>query len=466
MRRTTVLLAACAMMGISLGAKAATPSSGFENSVPADTKRITIKLYASADPNVQGTTNNQLNAETLPENQREIAGFGKYVSAMDLGTFAGTRFRAYLRPNAQVNYLSRNSGELLDMLVTAETSDGRKRPEKIAEGSVAFGNQAEIKFPRKTDPIGANGLTESSTLITLSVNGRNGSNYNGYGSVKSNLSLAGTTLLSNAKVTVSLPGIFDRTVSPDNQITITATPLEGNFTALTGTGKIGEPVAVGKAQVVVASLTPDLSSVDLAVLSGDLTTFDVKKPRSFENIPDFERVDLFARRIVGRDEILSATKAAGPAVFIFGEPKLAEGPYYGGPVGSNFNMTEQQIVESLQKDNPKPPTVVFVSRAINMKSLYDEYLGRKPDYFFLSDFDNPLNTQFRSNPNYGGPTYYSGPGAPQTIVSLRDQIGLPQNNVGILVSDSAGKVIISKPEVGPDLRGALLEINKALRDAK
>jgi hypothetical protein len=349
---------------------------------------------------------------------------------------------------------------MIDLLVVAEPGKGQGNPTKVAEGWLTLGNEVTVPMREKIAPVGANGLTELPYSIVFNFSSRNGRRLGGSVELRSRLSVQGSQVLGSTRLTVTVSPILDVPASPSQPWSATLSGVEPGMAPKSAAGSLRDPLSLGSAKIVAEKIAKDFSEIVVAVLEGDMNRLESEPPRKIEELPDFARVEFFGRRLMSRDDVLSAAAATGHVVLVFGELPQPTNPFMGAPsqFGSALTLGAEPVLDTVNRDLEKPSPVIFVVRSVNLSDLFEKYLDKQPPYLLLSDYADALTSQFISRPSP-----YFVPGYAVQRKSLRSDMGFSDNNVAVVVADKAGKIKYLNDNAGGDLRGALLAANKVLR---
>lgn len=432
-------------------------------SIPADAVRIKIPLHA-AQTNNGAYSAGQIESQPIPDRLiKEAATKPGYTHYFDLGnTPVGNQHVFVLaRVNPDITFLSHNQQPVYDVLVMREPIDKKSPPERLADGKVMPGNQVEMPIQLNMAPVGTNRMGEVTGTLMFTINGTSGNSLNGNGGVRSNLSVEGTAPTKSGMLTLTISDPVAGVVEAGKPASLRY-EAGGPDQSDTAGSKLGGVFSIGGLKMGIENVSPDFSEATLAVLDGKLENLSVPKPAQVDKLPLLQQTELYSRRVMTRDDLLSQSKASGWLAMVFGEfrPQQMSGGL-GMPQSGTIPMAADTLIETLGRDLTQKPATVFVVRQIGTKDLYEDYLGKTPPYLVLTDYVDPTMTQIRAN----SPFMTFMPNQ-QSAATLRSAFGIPENGVSVLLFDSTGKTRYSKLNVGQDLQKALLEMNDMMKAEK
>lgn len=453
-------------------ATAASDAVTISANVPPDAPRVTIALTGATarDQHSGGPQSRQIASEAIPpalSRHAEPAGFRFY---MDLGNDPGGRQHHLLgRPADELNFLSSSGSRTtpLEVLVLRQSKPGTTDYEPVTSGLLTIGTQNEIPFsypaPR---PLGTNALSEISGVLSFSISGSSGNQYNGHLTSRTGLSFSGSTFLSNSKLTVSLNPVTDLTPGLEQQVRLTLEPHSPDVPSRNATGKASELLTLGPAKLAVESIASDFSRITLAAVHGELAQAESEEAVAVPALPAISQVELFDRRTLSSNDLLAPARESGWLVLVFGEFKGEGHPgYSSGPQASaNLNLPARAIQSIVNQDLATPPALAFVVRTVDLRLLFSEFLNGRPDYLLIADFADPTQVRFQMPSPHGGGGYYPGYPPGSTPPTFRQILNLPDNKVSVVVFDSSGKVRFLKADAGENLQAALLEASAMMKE--
>lgn len=427
--------------------------------VPKEAERITVPLQATATGNSYSGQSTQVSSGEIPEDYKSLAESGKFTTYFDLGAPDGeSRYFGLARNADAPKTLSRfNNNEVLYMAVFRVDTATSAAPEKLLEGSIGMGNQMEIPSRSRNHHLGKNQLPVGGAY-QFSINGRSGSGFSGYVQRAYNVTLQGGSIAQGSKYNVTVNPLNDLKPNANQQILLKVEPLEPNVSPRSATLPMGDVIQLFSSKLVVEKVAADYSEIVLAAVQGSFGKIAEEQAARLSKMPSFLQVELFDRKPMSGEDVLAAAKGRA-TVMIFGELPAAASPNFSyQPAGSpNLQVDERTLISLLGRGAERAPQVVFVVRQIDLKALYDQYLGQRPDFLVLADFVDPLQTTFRTPANTMQGGIYYGAGS-QARPSLRDSFGLPEGKISVVVFDASGRVVYLKPDVGGDIRTVINDI--------
>jgi hypothetical protein len=382
----------------------------------------------------------------------------------------GTQYLAVLNEDKSLKFLNREDSTMYYARIYRVTPGSDAKPELLREGFQSPGNDvvlpAELEFPA----IGANKVKSLRTEIGYSFQGQQNGNPQVYSGRGSTLTVTGSQLTPEGKLTLSVTVPDEMTVTSETQVTLRFEPMIPGLPDRTAAGKITDFLTLGAGRFVVSELAPDFSSANLALVAGSLEQTIKQQLQLGTQMPPFSQVELVSRKATTREEVLTRAKTAGGVVFIFGDLP-SPGPRYGGGYmpssvgGGNMNLPlpTTEVAEQFGLGLQRKPLVVFVTRQISIEFLYQDLRNKTPDYLILTDYADPLRTSFRVPQNVGG---YYGPSYPMgQDPSLRQLFNL-SDRLAIVAFDSTGKVVYVKADAGSSFLSSVAEARTALKGAK
>lgn len=440
----------------------ATEYEVLQSNLSPDLPRVTLRLdamLAGSDQESVARSRTTFETESVPRRfaNRTAASYSHYVN---LGVIHGKTYHAFTRLADTSKCLARSASEIIDLLVVAEPGKGQGNLTNVVEGWLTLGNEVTVPLREKITPVGANGLTDLPFTIALTFNSRSVRGFGGSMELRSRLSAQGSQVLGSTRLTVTVSPILDVPASPSQPWSASLTGVVPGTASKSAAGTLRDSLSLGSAKIVAEKIAKDFSEIVVAVVDGDLNKLEAEPPRKIEELPDFARVEFFGRRLVSRDDVLSAAASTGHVVLVFGELLPQNNPFMGAPnpYGSALTLGVEAVLDTVNRDLEEPSPVIFVVRSVNLSDLFEKYLDKQPPYFLLSDYADALTSQF-----FGKQTPYFFPSFAGQRKSLRGDMGFADNNVAVVVADKDGRIKYLNDNAGGDLRTALLAANKVLR---
>lgn len=404
---------------------------------------------------------------TLPAGLAELYPQGTQPFAYELAALAdGTRYVAVLN-EADLEIISRNPSNLWYARFAKVPPGDGATAEVLREGYLTSGGDSVIPVDLMFPPIGANKLTTRRTEIGLQWSGTNDGEPQVYSKRGPALGVAGSQVLNEGKLTVTVTVPDDYTVSASTPVSLKFKPLVPGLPERTATGKLDDLLTLGPARFVVTGLAPDFSSISLAIVASSLEETLKQQLQLGQQMPAFAQVDLLTRATVTKESLLEKAAGAPGIVMVFGNIPT--------PTNPNFPMAQQEIslpvppaevAELLGAGLATKPVVVIVTREVSIEMLYSTLRNTTPPYVLLTDFVDPLRTSFRQPPN-SGTAWYGGAWANnQSDASLRQLFNLPADTTAVVAFDSTGKVVFVQADANDGFLAALADAREALKGAK
>ena len=325
----------------------------------------------------------------------------KEFSAYELAALPdGTRYLVVFNEDKNLKFLNRNDSMLWYARLYRIGSENGATPELLREGLQSSGNDVTVPVELQLPGIGATKLKKLRTELGYSLNGyQNGKPqiYTGRGAV---LQVSGSQIMPEGKLTLTINVPEEMIVTTDTQVSIRFEPMSPGLPEHTASGKASDFLTLGSARFVVTAIEQDFSSATLAVVAGSLAETLKQHLQLGTQMPAFSQVDLITRKTVTREDLLATSRRSAPTVFIFGD-LAASGfrPPYGPPMGPGAGpvlpLPVAEASEQLGLELEPKPVVAFVTRQVGLDFLYGELRIKKPGYFDLCDFADPLRTTFR-----------------------------------------------------------------------
>ncbi len=393
---------------------------------------------------------------------------GKSFSAFEIATLPnGTHYLAVLNEDKSLKFLNRSDAPMCYARVYKVTGGGDSKPELLREGYQSQGNDVTVPVEMELPGIGATKVKTLRTEVGYSFHGFQNGEPQVYTGRGAGMQVAGSQVVQEGKLTLSVAVPEEMAVTPDTQVTLRFAPLKPGLPERTASGKLTDYLTLGAARFVVTEVAPDFSAATLAVVAGSLEQTLKQQLQLGAQMPPFSQVELVTRKACTREELLERAKNAGGVVFVFGDLAPTGGRYgqpyapsFGGMASSVLPMPAAEVVEQLGLERKLKPVVVFVTRQISIEFLYQDLRNKTPDYLILTDYTDPLRTNFRvpqTPGGYFGPSY---PGGGQES-SLRQLFNLPER-LGIAAFDRTGKVVYVKADAGSEFLPSLAEARAAL----
>lgn len=396
---------------------------------------------------------------------------GKEFSAFVIAALPnGMQYLAVLNEDRSLKFLNREDTTMYYARVYRVPPGSDAKPELLREGFQSQGNDVVIPADLEIPGIGATKVKTLRTEIGYGFHGQQNGKPQIYSGRGSTLTVTGSQVTPEGKLTLSVTVPEEMTVTSETQVTLRFEPLIPGLPDRTASGKITDFLTLGAGRFVVTDLASDFSSASLAVVAGSLEQTIKQQLQLGAQMPPFSQVELVSRKATTREDVLTRAKAAGGVVFIFGDLP-SPGPRYGGGYmppsvgGGNMNLPlpTAEVAEQLGLELQPKPLVVFVTRQISIEFLYQDLRNKTPDYLILTDYADPLRTTFRVPQNTGG---YYGPSYPMgQEPSLRQLFNL-SDRLGIAAFDGTGKVVYVKADVGSSFLPSVAEARTALKGAK
>ena len=460
------------------GASAATTAavaatSGIFPHPPEGARMVTIRLAASERANVRQGYLMQRSPQALEEIASPPAAIaqayaGKEFSAYEIARLPdGTRFLAVLNDDKTLKFLNRNESPVWYARIYKLPPGADAKPELLREGLQASGGDVTVPVEIELPGIGATKLKSFRAEVGYSLSGSQYGKPQIYGGRGAALTVSGSQIMQDGKLTMTVNIPDDLTVTPDTEATLRFEPLSPGLPDRSGSGKVSDFLTLGAARFVVTDLAPDFSSATVAVVAGSLEQTLKQQLQMGAEMPPFSQLELVTRKTVTRDDVLALTKKAGGVIFIFGDlpaPGPRSGPYMSSPAGSGgLPLPAAEIAEQLAPKPDSKPLLVFVTRQISIEFLYQDLRNKTPDYLVLTDFTDPLRTTFRvpQNPGYWGGSPYPMSHEP----SLRQLFNLP-DRIALAAFDSNGKVTYVKSDAAAQFLPSLAEARASLKGSK
>jgi hypothetical protein len=393
---------------------------------------------------------------------------GKEFWAYELAALPdGTRYLVVLNEDQTVKFLNRNDSTLWYARLYRIGSETGAKPEVLREGLQSSGNDVTIPVELPLPGIGTTRLMKLRTEIGYNLNSYpNGKPqvYTGRGTV---LQVSGSHITQEGKLTLTITVPEQMTVTRDTQVSLRFEPLTPGLPERTASGRAIDFLTLGSARFVVTAIEKDFSKTTLAVVAGSLEETLKQHLQLGAQMPAFSQVDLITRKTVTREELLATSKRSAPFVFVFGDlapsgGRTPYGPPMGPAIGAFLPLPVAQLSEQLGLELEPKPVVVFVTRQISLEFLYGELRNKNPAYLVLSDFADPLRTNFRlPQMNPGG--WYGPPYSAIREPSLRQLFNLPEGSVSIAAFNPVGKVVYVKADAGLEVLQCLAEARAALK---
>jgi len=392
---------------------------------------------------------------------------GKEFSAFEIAALPnGTRYLAVLNEDKSLKFLNRSDAPMCYARVYKVPGGSDLKPELLREGYQSQGNDVTVPVEMELPGIGTTKVKSLRTEVGYSFHGFQNGEPQVYTGRGGGMQVAGSQVVQEGKLTLSVAVPDEMTVTPDTQVTLRFAPLKPGLPERTASGKLTDFLTLGAARFVVTEVAPDFSSATLAVVAGSLEQTLKQQLQLGAQMPPFSQVELVTRKACTREELLERAKNAGGVVFVFGDLAPTGGRYgqpyapsFGGMASSVLPMPAAEVAEQLGLERKLKPVVVFVTRQISIEFLYQDLRNKTPDYLVLTDYTDPLRTNFRvpqTPGGYYGPSY---PGGQES--SLRQLFNLPER-LGIAAFDRTGKVVYVKADAGSEFLPSLAEARAAL----
>jgi hypothetical protein len=378
----------------------------------------------------------------------------------------GTRYLAVLNEDKSLKFLNRSDFPMCYARVYKVIGGNDAKPELLREGFQSQGNDVTFPVEMELPGIGATKVKTLRAEVGYSFNGIQNGKPQVYSGRGAGMQVTGSQVVQEGKLTLTITVPEEMTVKPDTQATLRFTPMKPGLPERTATGIVNDFLTLGAARFVVTEIAPDFSSATLAVVAGSLEQTLKQQLQLGAQMPPFSQVELVTRKTCTREELLERAKNAGGVVFVFGDLAPTGGrfgppysPPYGGAASSVLPMPAAEVVEQLGLERKSKPVVVFVTRQISIEFLYQDLRNKTPDYLVLTDYADPLRTNFRVPQSPGG---FYGPSYPAGHEpSLRQLFNLPER-LGIAAFDRTGKVVYVKAEAGSEFLPSVAEARAAL----
>lgn len=419
---------------------------------------VPIDVSLTVGPNEPNGNNSSFQATAIAPSDEVQAAVGaeKYTAMLEMGSQAdGNSYYALLRPEPTPKFLSNNNGRNDSWQAVLLKKDAAGKFTKLNEGLVSYGDVAiPLVVP---DPTGK----PFDAKLILNVNGRTNDMPTATISIRGGREASGSIMLTNAKLTVTVDMGVALKYSRDMAVNYRLEPFDKTVPVLSGAGRIGDLVTLGSATVTVGGIAQDFSSVSLLQVSNTLDQA-AKGLQLGSRMPSFSQVELFERKTVSWRDVLDEARRTGYVVMVFGDLADSNQQQWGyGGRPSELPLDRRSIVETVSAALANAPKVIFVTRQIALKELYEEQRNQRPGYWVLSDFANPLSTSF-SMPNRGGGYMPYNPPSGEGN-TLRALLSLPGDMVSVLVFDADGKLVYLRTVAGPNALPALTGANEAMR---
>ncbi len=433
-----------------------------QEQIPKNSVRYNIALrYSKSESSFYNASQPNIKSTPLPEAE-QIGGYKELFSfgpAVD-----GFQYSVLIRGADEFTLLSADGRQIRKARVLR--SKQNVEPQVLREGYLFLGSQFEIPFELPCRQLGLDVNEPLMGMFTINIYGEGSGSYRGSFSTIVRGLLTGSVLIKGASLEVSVS--YRESLLPnDRYVNLTVKPLDEQIQGDSAGGKITDVIKLRSAKLVVEKIASDNSELALAVIDGDIkqTLEGGQFPLGLgKSVPAFARVDLIRHKPFTLEELC---KKAGPQrhiVMIFGDfRQRLPNYYYRGQPSGDLPLDETMILDLLQRDLKYPPLVVFVCRRFSITDLYEKWLGKDPDFYIITDYSNPMSTQFdvfsRDYPPYPR----------QPVVkeeTLRKQLMLPEDNVLLLLVSKEGKLVYIDIDAGQQLSEKLTKINRLLSSKK
>lgn len=430
----------------------------FHENIPQDSKRIPVKLEFAPSTSPFFHTSQSINKSEKLQDDND-----GYQQQLDFGTgIDGRRYVVMVKDASDMNIITENP-ERLSMAKVLRGNDNTKM-ETVIEGLILLNREIVISFELTPETI----LVPMKEPVRGSIRiGVFGNNYPAYGGQCQTIlsgSLSGSTSIEAAFLHASIT-CGDTLELKSRNLTVTVKPFADKMASVSSTGKLTDPLTLGSAKLVVEKIASDSSELVLAVLDGQLVQErqqDAAFPVVGRPFPAFTRVELFRHELVTLGNLQEQAGQEGYVVLIFGDFKTTLPPYYGGqPPLRTLSLDERMISDMVKKDCEKSVVIGFICQQFSLGCLYEKWLGQEPDFHVLSDFSNPLDTQFigaRMEPGAYRPD--------ERGETLRRNLRLENQKVVTALIDGNGGLVYLNPDAGGELSKSLVEINTLMREGR
>ncbi|MGZ4964447.1 MAG: hypothetical protein ACXWJB_14010 [Limisphaerales bacterium] len=391
---------------------------------------------------------------------------GKEFSLFEMASLPnGTRYFVSLNQDKSLNFLNRTDTQI--WYARIYRMEGDSQPKIVREGYQTSGT--DVLIPVELQWPGTNAAQPKTirTEIGYNISGMNRERPQVYSGRADTLTVTGSQMVEQGRLTASVTVPPEMAVTPDTLITLGFTSTEPGLPEHAASGKIGDFITVGAVRFIVTDLAPDFSSITFAIVSGSLEKTAKEQLQLGTAMPPFSQLDLVSRKAVTREQILESAKNSSCVVFVFGDlkgPSANQGYMPMDRGGSTLPLPAGEVAEQIALETTPKPLVVIVTRQISMEFLYQDLRNKTPDYLVLTDYSDALRTKFQmpqSGGFYPGQPYYSMSHEP----TLRQVFNLA-NTLAIAVFDRSGKVIYVKADVGNDFLGSIAEARAACQTRK
>jgi len=393
---------------------------------------------------------------------------GKEFWAFEVATLPdGTRYLAVLIDDKTVKFLNRNNEPVWRARIYKLAPWNDAKPELLREGLQSSGNDVMIPVEMEVPGIGAIKVKTLRTEVGYNVSGGyQGGKPQVYSGRGAAMTVSGSQVLPEGKVTVTVNVPDEMMVTPNTQITLQFEPLTPGLPDRTASGKITDYLSLESARFMVTDLASDFSVVAVAVTTDSLEETLKRQLQLGAQMPAFSQVDLVTRKTITREELLARAKNSAGIIFVFGDLQSSAGPSPGVYIppmhgGMGLPLPTAEVAEQAGLDQAKP-LLVLITRQIGMEYLYQELRNKTPDYLVLSDYTDPLRTAFRTSQSG-----WYGPGGPYQnshSPSLRQLFNLP-DKLAVVAFDSSGKVVFVNADASGRFLPAFADARAALEDA-
>ena len=435
----------------------------FRDNIPRETERFSITLeFTNSNSSFYEVSDRELKSEQIQEDKQSDG----YTDLLDMGTAVdGNQYSIMFKEPGGMNFIGRDS-ERICMGRIVRT--GGKKTETIREGFIIPGREMEIPLVIPSEQIGIPSKRTAKGSLKIYIHNDNSSAYRGQVRTTINGVLSGSTAIPQAFLNASIR-CGNTLELKDRNLSLSLKPFDNQMVLADFNGKISDAIKLGAGDLVVEKIASDGSELVLAHLSGELVQ-EVKKEQILvigQPFPAFTRVELVKRQLLTLEDLTKQAGDAGYIVLIFGNLKAPFNmpPGYPRPQMSSLDLDEKIICDILRKNCNKPIIVGFVCQQLSLSNLYENWLGRDPDFLVFSDFSNPLNVQFTSG---GMERYMHGPmpNPNEKGETLRGQLRFDVSKTAAVLIDASGKLVYLNTDAGGELAACLEKINSLIAEGK
>lgn len=430
----------------------------FHENIPQDRERIHVKLEftPSAFPFFHSS-------QSMSKSEKLQDDSDGYQYRIDFGpAIDGKRYVVMVKDAMDMNIINENP----ERLTMAKVLCGQniKEMETVRQGLMFMNREVVIPFELVPETIGISFKEPITGSLRICIYVSNYPLYEGRCQTVLNGSLSGSTSIEAAFLQASI-SCGDTLELKSRNLTVTVKPFADKMASVTSTGKLSDTLMLGSAKLVVEKIASDSSELVLARLDGELVQErqqDAAFPVIGKPFPAFTRVELFRHELVTLENLREQAGEEGYVVLVFGDFKTTLPPYYGGqPAMRNLSLDERMISDMVKKDCDKSVVIGFICQQFSLGYLYEKWLGQEPDFHILSDFSNPLDTQFigtRMEPGAYRPD--------ERGETLRRNLRLENQKVVTALIDGNGGLVYLNPDAGGELSKSLVEINTLMREGR